>query len=319
MRIGLLSASRISTSAVIEPAGKRDDVEIAAVGARSASRAERFAAAHGIPRFYGSYEELIADESLDAIYVSTPASLHATWAIAGVEAGRDVLCEKPFAGNAVDARRMVDAAVPTGRVLLEAFHWRFHAFAERMIEVVGRLERPLTVEAEFSIPSPPRTDIRYQLPLGGGALMDLGCYPIYWIRALLGEPTTVDAEMEVTVDGVDDTTRGSMVYEDGSNARIVTSMVESEVIRYLTARGANGTVHAENPLAPQEGNRISWDIDGSTGEEVVGGPSTYEAQLEAFVKAVTDHAPAPVTGEDSVANMAVIDEMYRKAGLDPRP
>ncbi|MGD2101560.1 MAG: Gfo/Idh/MocA family oxidoreductase [Acidimicrobiia bacterium] len=318
MRIGLLSASAIAVPAMVEPAARTEDVELAAVAARSMERAKRFAATHGIDRAYGSYEELIADESLDAIYVSTPASLHAQWAIAALEAGRHVLCEKPFAGNSGDAKRMVDVGGRAGRVLMEAFHWRFHRFADRMIERISLLRRPITIETEFSTPIP-KGDIRFELDLGGGALMDLGCYPVYWVRALLGEPTTVDAEMDISIDGVDDTTRGSMVFDDGSHARIVSSMVSTSTIRQLEARGANGKVTAVNPLAPQEGNLLTWDIDGTSGREEVGGPSTYEAQLAAFVSVVAGERPPLVSGEDSINNMAVIDEMYRKAGLQPRP
>lgn len=319
MRIGLLSASRISRLALVAPARDDERVEVCAVGARTSDRAEEFAETHGIPVAYGSYEDLLADDSLDAIYVSTPASLHAHWTIAALEAGRHVLCEKPIAGNASDARRMFETADRVGRILMEGFHWRFHPFANRMIEEVSRLERPVTIEAEFSIPTIPRSNIRYQLQLGGGALMDLGCYNLHWVRSLLGEPDHVEAEMATTVPGVDDTTRAELHYDDGSRATIRTSMVGEDDVRILTARAANGHVEALNPLHPYEGNRLSWDVDGVSGEEEIEGPTTFAAQLGSFVSVVEDGADQLITSEDSIANMTLIDSLYRSAGLDPRP
>lgn len=319
MRIGLLAASRISKEALIEPARSIDRVEIGAVAARSPDRAQQFAETHSIPVAYGSYQELLDDDTLDAVYVSTPNSQHAEWSMAALRAGKHVLCEKPIAGNAADAQKMFTTAVETGKILMEAFHWRFHPFAHRMIAEVGRLSRPLAIETEFSIPQMPKSDIRYQLLLGGGALMDLGCYTVHWVRTLLGEPESVDAEMETTVAGVDDTTVGFMAYSDGSTAKIRASMAAVENVRVLTAQADNGWVRAENPLAPHTGNLLTWEIDGASGEEEVGGPTTYEAQLRSFAEMVEDGGPQVVTAQDSIANMAVIDAMYRSAGLEPRP
>lgn len=319
MRIGLLAASRISTPAMVAPARGNDRVEVAAVAARCIERAEAFATANDISIAYGSYQDLLTDDSLDSIYVSTPASLHAEWSIAALLAGKHVLCEKPIAGNAEAARRMCETATEAGLVLMEGFHWRFHPFADRMISQVGKLSRPVTIETEFSIPQIPRSNIRYQLPLGGGALMDLGCYTVHWVRTLLGEPESLEAEMETTTPGVDDTTVGVMRFSDGSVGRIRCSMSAAGDIRTLEAEASNGWVCADNPLHPYEGNRLAWDIEGSFGEEEVPGPTTFEAQLESFVAVVEDGGPQVVTAEDSIANMEVIDAMYRSAGLEPRP
>ena len=318
MRIGLLAASRIAVPAVIEPAATVSDVEVAAVAARDRSRAEEYAAKHGIPVAYGDYDRLLEDKNIDAIYVATPASLHAEWTIKALESGYHVLCEKPFAGNATDAKRMADAAERTDRVLMEAFHWRFHRFAEEMIARVNSLERPLEVRAEFS-GMVPKDNIRYQFDIGGGALMDLGCYPLHWIRTLLGEPSAVSAEMDVTVPGVDDTTRAKLAFPDGSIADFVASMQSEELVWRLDAQGSNGRVFANNPLAPQEGNRLEWEINGDSGDTEVGGPSTYEAQLMAFREVVSGTEEPLVTLSDSVGNMEVIDSLYRSAGLEPRP
>lgn len=319
MRIGLLAASRISNSALIAPARDNDRVEVAAVAARSMDRSREFAATHSIPVAYGSYEDLLSDDPLDSIYVSTPASHHAEWSIAALRAGKHVLCEKPVAGNATDAKEMFRAASDAGKILMEGFHWRFHPFATRMIAEVGRLSRPLTIDTEFSIPRISTSNIRYQLALGGGALMDLGCYTIHWVRSLVGDPESVEAEMETTVEGVDDTTVGVMSYADGSVARIRVSMVDEGKTCELTARASNGWVRAENPISPHQRNLLTWEVDGSEGAEEVPGPTTFAAQLQSFVELVEDGGPQIVTAQDSIANMEVIDAMYRSAGLDPRP
>ena len=318
VRIGLLAASRISVRAVIEPAAALG-IEVAAVAARAEDRAQAFASEHSIPTAYGSYEAILSDSSLDAIYIGTPASLHAEWAIACLEAGHHVLCEKPMAGNEHDARRMAAVATSTGLVLMEAMHWRYHAFADAMIDLVARLEGPFDADAVFIVPDIPEDDIRYRYHLGGGAIMDLGCYPLHWLRTLLGEPTEIRAEMEVTDAGVDHTATGRLIFGDGSTGLISASFVGSEIHRFLRASAANGTVLAENPVAPQNGNRLTWDIDGVQGEASVGGPSTYEAQLAAFASVVSGDSEPTVSLDDSINNMAVIDEMYRSAGLDPRP
>ena len=318
VRIGLLAASRISVRAVIEPAAVLG-IQVAAVAARTEDRAQAFAALHSIPAAHSSYEAILSDSSLDAIYIGTPASLHAEWAIAGLEAGHHVLCEKPIAGNEPDTRQMAAVAASTGLVLMEAMHWRYHAFADALIDLVARLEGPVEADAVFVVPDIPEDDIRYRYHLGGGALMDLGCYPLHWLRTLLGEPTDIEAEMEFTEEGVDHTAMGRLSFGDGSTGRTSASFVGSEIQCFLHVSAANGTVLAENPVAPQNGNRLAWDIDGDHGEVSVGGPSTYEAQLAAFASVVSGDSEPKVSIDDSINNMAVIDEMYRSAGLEPRP
>ncbi len=319
IRLGLLAAARITPPAVVVPARRNPHIEVLGVAARTSQRAHDFADEHSIPRWYGSYQALINDPDIDAIYIATPASLHAEWTIAALEGGKHVLCEKPLAGNAADARHMVSKAAETGLVLMEAFHWRFHRFAGRMIEIFAGLERPVRIKARFDVPGVPKGNIRYQRDLGGGALMDLGCYPVHWVRTLLGDPVGIEADMDVTVDGVDDTARGKLTFADESVADISCSMIAGELAWFLHAEAANGWMRAENPLAPQEGNQLSWTIGGDNGSEEVAGPSTYEAQLEEFVAAIAGESEPTVTGRDSIGNMEVIDAMYRSAGLTPRP
>ena len=194
IRIGILGAASIAPMALIRPARRVPDAVVAAVAARDEARAARFADKHGIARVHPSYAALLADPEPDAIYNPLPNSLHCEWTLRALEAGKHVLCEKPLASNAEEAERMAKAATNAGRVLVEAFHWRYHPLADRMREIVtsGELGPIRHVEASFCVPMIRRGDIRYRWDLGGGATMDLGCYAINMVRTLAGaEPEVV--------------------------------------------------------------------------------------------------------------------------------
>src|SRR5215467_4914081 len=177
VRIGILGAARIAPAAVIKPAQTVGDAMIGAVAARDRTRADAFASKHGIPRVHASYADLVADPDLDAIYNPLPNGLHAEWTIAALEAGKHVLCEKPFTANAKEAEDVAAVAARTGLVVMEAFHWRYHPLAKRVREIIdsGELGTISRVETALCFPMPLFNDIRYQYDLAGGALMDVGC------------------------------------------------------------------------------------------------------------------------------------------------
>src|ERR1700737_102197 len=154
IRMGVLGAAKIVPSALIKPARANPDVEVVAVAARDPQRAAAFAAKHGIPTVHPTYEALLADDSLDAVYVPLPNALHGLWTIAALEAGRHVLCEKPFTANAVEAQLVADAAASSGLVVMEAFHWRYHPVAARMVEIVrgGELGELRRIETAMCFP-----------------------------------------------------------------------------------------------------------------------------------------------------------------------
>ncbi len=327
VRLGLVAASRIAVVAVVVPVGDVDGVELVAVAARDRRRAQASAKEWGVDRAYGSYEELIADPEVDAVYIGTPASLHRTWAIAAIEAGKHVLCEKPFAANADDARLIADAAREADVVVMEAFHWRYHPYAEQIRRVLdsgvlGRIDR---IEAVFDIPNGriERDDIRWDLSLGGGATMDLGCYPIQWVRFAAGaDPDVVSAEAVCPVNGVDGSLVAELRWPSGVTGSIGSSMIAdaAQVNAFLKVTGERGTMLATNPLAPQFGGaRITVaSLDGTVTHEV-DDSATYFHQLVAFRDAIVDGAEFPTTADDGVRNMEIVDACYRMAGLDPRP
>src|ERR1700736_1762360 len=184
LRIGTLGSSRISQPALIEPAASVPEVIVAAAAARDLARAEAYALRQGLEKAYGSYEELLADPDIDAVYNPLPNSLHGPWTLRAIAAGKHVLCEKPFASNADEAAQVADAAAASGLVVMEAMHYRYHPLTRRLSELVAGLGpvRHIQCWTSFAIRDP--NDIRYDFDLGGGALMDGGCYAIDCLRLL---------------------------------------------------------------------------------------------------------------------------------------
>ena len=184
LRIGVLGTARITGRALMEPARAVPQVTVAAVAARDKARAEEFALAHGVPVAHGSYELLLADPGVDAVYIPLPNALHAPWTLRAIAAGKHVLCEKPFASNAPEAVSVAAAARRSSLVVMEAMHYRYHPLVRRMASLIseGAIGTPRHAQAWTSWPVPDMGDIRYDYALGGGALMDGGCYAIDCLR-----------------------------------------------------------------------------------------------------------------------------------------
>ena len=321
--MGVLGAAKVVPPALLQPAKTNGDVEVAAVAARDPQRAAAFATKHGIATVHRSYDALLSDASLDAVYIPLPNALHGRWTIAALEAGLPVLCEKPFTANAVEAQLVADAAAASGLVVMEAFHWRYHPLATRMIEIVrsGELGELRHIEAAMCFPNFKRSDIRWQPELAGGALMDTGCYAIHWARTLAGtEPEVVRATSLLRSPGIDRRTIADLAFPGRVSGRVTASMWSSSILRLMVrVEGTRGTLRVLNPIAPQFGSRMTLDVDGNKRRvKVAADGSTYDYQLRAFVAAVRDGAPTHTPPAESVANMRVIDAAYRAAGLEPR-
>ncbi len=327
VRIGLLAASRIADKAIMQPVADVQGVAVTAVAARDLDRAREAADGWGIEHSFGSYDELIATDEVDAIYIGTPASFHREWAIKAIGAGKHVLCEKPFAANADDARLIADAARNGDVVVMEAFHWRYHPYADQIRAVLdsgvlGRLDR---IDAVFDIPDGAigRDDIRWDLSIGGGSTMDLGCYPVQWVRfASNGEPEVVSADAVCPVEGVDGSLTAELRWASGVTGSIGSSMIAAaeSVVASLKVAGERGTMTATNPLAPQNGNAvITVETDDCVETHEADSSATYFHQLVAFRDAIVDGTAFPTTADDGVANMEIVDACYRAANLPPRP
>jgi predicted dehydrogenase len=321
VRIGVLGAARIAPAAVIRPARHVDEAEVVVVAARDRSRAEAFATKHGVPRVVDSYDELVRDPGIDAVYNPLPNGLHGRWTIAALAAGKHVLCEKPFTANA-DEARTVAAAVPAGTVVMEAFHYRYHPVFMRAKQLLdqGAIGSVRHVETALCFPLPMFKDIRYQLDLAGGATMDAGCYAIHMARHLAGtEPEVVSARAKLRSPGVDRAMQAELRFGSGATGRVTCSMWSSRLLRVgFRVTGDAGELRVFNPAGPNIYNRLSVRGPGGRAVEHLSRRPTYEFQLEAFCRAVAGGEP-PITGvDDAIANMEVIDAVYRRAGLEPR-
>jgi predicted dehydrogenase len=322
VQIGVLGAARIAPPALIKPAKTNNDVVVAAVAARDVSRARAFAATHGIARVHGSYEALLADPDIDAVYNPLPNGLHGKWTRAALAAGKHVLCEKPFTANAAEAREIAEVAAQSDRVVMEAFHYRYHPMALRIEEIVasgelGKLER---VEAALCFPLPKFSDIRYNYALAGGALMDAGCYSVHMVRTFGGStPEVVSAQPKLRDPQIDRAMTAEVRFAEGHTGRIRCSMWSPRLLDFSAhVIGDKGELHALNPLMPQIFHRLS--VRSTAGKRVERFPrrATYAYQLDAFAAAVLRGEPVKTTPEDAIENMTVIDSIYRAAGMPLR-
>ncbi|OIV35328.1 hypothetical protein BIV57_22010 [Mangrovactinospora gilvigrisea] len=346
LRIGTLGAARIAPKALVRPAREVDGVEVVAVAARDRGRAEEFAARQGVPRVHGSYRELVEDPEIDAVYNPLPNALHLPWTLAALAAGKHVLCEKPLTNNEAEARTASAAARERGLVLMEAFHYRHHPVMKRLVRLVhglpgegerlpfpgarGAIGAIQRIEARMCFPMLARGDIRYDYELGGGALMDAGCYAVHAARALglgpeLGDPA---AEPEVVRarakrlrrdPRVDRAMDAELRFPSGVRARVVASLWSGRALDIgLRVIGERGEVSVFNYLAPQAGHRIRVRAEDRSWTEHLPGEGTYTLQLRAFLAAVRDGGPNPTPAEDAIRTMRVVDAVYRGAGMPVR-
>jgi predicted dehydrogenase len=322
LRMGVLGAARIVPTALLTPARSVAEVAITAIAARDPRRAGAFAKRHGIPRVLASYDELVDDPDIDAVYNPLPNGLHCAWTIRALGAGKHVLCEKPLASNAAEAEQMAEAAERAGRVLMEAFHWRYHPLAARMLATVadGTLGRVQRIETNMCVPLLLPGNIRYDYGLGGGAMMDTGCYAVHMLRHLAGaEPEVTRAEAKLSSPKVDRCMTAEVTFADGRSGRVRCSMFSWSLLD-ISARvvGEEGEMRVFNPVAPQFYHRLTVRTREGKTVEHVPGRSTYEHQLRAFAGCVLGGAPVLTSARDGVANMRVIDRIYEKAGLPLR-
>ncbi len=308
MRWGILSTARINRKFL---AGARlaSTVDVVAVGSRDRTRGESFAAEHGIARVHGSYEELLADPEVEAVYLPLPNSLHVPWSVRALEAGKHVLCEKPLTRRAADAEAVFDAAERAGRLLMEAFMWRYHPQTEALARLAREVAPLRVVRAAFgfSLPADPE-NVRWQGGLDGGALMDVGCYCVNALRLLGGEPERAGVEAVPGGDGVDARVAAVLRLPDG-----VLGMFDCGFD--VPARGAievvgeGGTLVAEDPWHGQA-PRLTRD-----GEEVpVETANPYALELEDFSAAIREGRSPRLGREDAVGQARALELLYAAVG-----
>jgi xylose dehydrogenase (NAD/NADP) len=303
VRWGFLSTAAIN-DLVLAGARQSDRVDVVAVGSRSLERARAWAGEREIPRAHGSYEELLADDEVEAVYISLPNGLHAEWALRALEAGKHVLVEKPFSPRVKDVETCFDAAAARGLVLSEAFMWRHHPQTARMVELAGEIGPLRLVRAAFSFPLVGRDDdVRWSRELDGGSLMDVGCYCVSAARLLLGEPETVLAL--ATGGDVDARLAGMLRFAGGELAHFdcgfdMPARDELEVV------GADGSLWLDDPWhcrKPGIELRRGGEVERVEIERV----DPYRLELEDVGDAARDGRPPLLGREDALGQARVLE------------
>ncbi len=321
IRFGVLGAAKILPSALVYPCMNELNAEIVAISARDRKRAKRFAEAHHISNVCSHYDEVIHHEGINAVYNPLPISAHHEWTIKALKAGKHVLCEKSLACNAQEAEEMSKLASKNELVLMDAFHYRYHPLFSRIRSVYqsGVLGTVQSIEASFHIPVTDSNDIRMKYETGGGVTMDIGCYPISWVRHMTNqEPTVVSARAEVGPEKVDLFLETEMDLE-GIQVKTSGDMRSSARFKAsLKVTGDSGSLLVNNVVAPQFGSEFTLNIGGKVSKETFDRRPTYAYQLDSFIAAVDKGTPVATDGEDAIKQMRLIDSCYVAAGLPMR-
>ncbi|MDX9973237.1 MAG: Gfo/Idh/MocA family oxidoreductase [FCB group bacterium] len=314
VRWGILSTAHINR-AFLGGAALCADCRVHAVSSREWTRANEYAKEHGIPRAFGSYEELLRSGEVDAIYNPLPNSMHCEWTIRALEAGLHVLCEKPFAVTADEARQMAEASKRTGKLLAEAFMYRYHPIYDRILETIkaGGIGQIVAIRVTQNfLMRDWATNIRASGELAGGATMDVGCYCINFCRRILGEEPARAFAFERR-GNVDNTLSGSLEFPGGAIAQFQVSMETNGYAR-AEIMGTAGLILMDQPFFPGY-NDTQFTLRRGTEDEVVTvpGANCYAMEIQDFAEAMRSNRPTRWPVDDAIKNMAVIDACYQAA------
>ena len=325
LRWGILSTANIATEKVIPGIRRAARNEIVAIASRDGETARRVADRLAIPRAHGSYEALLADPDVDAVYIPLPNHLHAEWSIAAARAGKHVLCEKPLALTAADAARMIEAAEAAGVHLMEAFMYRHHPswVAVRELVASGRIGTLTAVQSWFGFHNDDAANIRNIRDFGGGALYDVGCYCVNLSRMLFGgEPVRIEGAVVrdgAAGDGVDILTTGLLEFEGGLAS--FGCSIRTEPDQRVDVYGSDGRISIGIPfnIPPDRPTQVFVTKGGdppvapATETLTFETKDPYAAEAERFAEAVLDGLPTPVPPSDAVANLRVIERLFASA------
>ncbi len=326
LRWGVLSTADIGRTKVVPAMQRAARTRIVAVASREADKAHEYAAALSIPKVHGSYQELLADPDIDAVYIPLPNHMHAEWVTAAARAKKHVLCEKPLAMNAADAARMVAVAEQEGVILVEAFMYRLHPSWQKVRELVagGRIGRLIAIQSWFGYYNDDPGNIRNIVEAGGGALYDVGCYCVNLSRMLFdGEPHRVVGSVVRDPNlGVDVLTSGLLEFDQGTATFMCSTRTETD--QRVHIYGTTGRISIGIPfnIPPDRPTEIYVTSGGNApvapATETITFPTAdpYTVQAEFFAAAVLDGTPLPFLPSDAVGNMRVIDLLFETAATD---
>lgn len=345
LRIGILGVARISGEAVVLPAqalGHR----LVAVASRDRRRAEFFADLCGVERVHDSNDAVLDDPDVEAVYIPQIPTLHEYWALAAIAAGKHVLCEKPLCTTAAQVERVRAAARSAGVIVHEAYHHLCHPLWDRLRELTGRggvLGELVSVDVDLAMRAPDPDDPRRSARLGGGALLDLGCYGLQ-THHLLGAhtgaaPTVVDAASDMfrratdPADAVDDVVRAELSYGHGATGSMRASITDADTRHRLAIVGTHARITVDGFLLPHLGGDLTVELregrpagdtaryDRGPDEKLFAPPSTYTHQLDRFARHVSDGTPMPWgwTMSDSAKTLRLVDDVRSVSGIPPPP
>ena len=307
-RWGILGAARVNRH-VLEAAPLAADVSIVAIASRDATRARAQAEAFGVATVHDSYEALLADPSIDAVYIPLPNALHVDWSVRALQAGKHVLCEKPLARSEAQARRAFAVARDAGRLLMEAFMWRHTPQTQRLTALLadGAIGPVRIVRATFGFRLTREGDVRLSRELEGGALMDVGCYCLSAVRLIAGEPVHVRAEQVVDGEGVDVRLVATLRLA-GDVLAVIDCALDAPLGSRLSIVGAEGELVLDDPFHARAPGIVH---DGALIEVPFANP--YAAELENFSRAIRGEAEPLLGARDAIAQAAAIEAIYRSA------
>jgi D-xylose 1-dehydrogenase (NADP+, D-xylono-1,5-lactone-forming) len=318
IRWGILSTAGIGRKRVIPALQQTHNGEVVAVASRDAARARQFADQMGIPKSYGSYEDLLADPDVDAIYNPLPNSEHALWSIRCAEAGKPVLCEKPFASTTAETETMVAAFTQRNLLIVEAFMWRFHPQAvevKRLVES-GAIGSVQTLNATFCFTIQDSANIRLSSTLAGGGLMDVGCYCINFMRWITGEePVAAQAFASFgAASGVDENLVALLHFPSGALGHFDCGL-RQQFTRCYEVRGTHGRILAENAFTPQPNDAAVIRLwQGDQYDTLTLPPANhYTLMAEDFADALLEGRPPRYTAADGIANMRAVEMVLAAA------
>jgi predicted dehydrogenase len=312
LSVGLLSTARINAKLV---AGARlvDEVEVVAIGSRERARAEAQAAELGVERAHGTYEALIEDPGVDAVYVALPNSMHVDWSIRALQAGKHVLCEKPMARSADAVERAFEAAARSGRILAEAFMWRHHPQARRLVELLPRIGALRLVRAAFSFRLDGRGDLRQSGALEGGALMDVGCYCVSGARLAAGEPLEASGTQVMGAEGADGRFTGVLRFEGDVLAHFDCG-IDMAARHDLEVVGTEGSLFLADPWHSVRAGIELRAADGSVERVEVETANPYACELRDLAAAAAGEREPLLGRADALGQARAIAALYESAG-----
>jgi D-xylose 1-dehydrogenase (NADP+, D-xylono-1,5-lactone-forming) len=307
LRWGLMSTAAIN-EALIPPLRASRRSELYGVSSRDLDRAGEYAARWDIPHYYGSYEEMLADPEIDVVYNPLPNHIHAEWTIQACQAGKHVLCEKPAALKPGDVDAMAAAAQAAGVLVAEAFMYRHHPQTKKVLELIaaGEIGEVKLLRGCFSYVNDRSKDIRWVPEYGGGSIWDIGCYPISFCRAVMGEmPVEVYGSQHKSKSGVDATFTGTMHYSSGAVAQFDSSF-EIPDFTYFEVRGTQGTIIVPSPFKPEEKSYIRLIQDNKEKKYDFSVKQLYMGEVVDMEDAVLKGSPNLISMEESKQNVATI-------------